>query len=201
MASTEPPPSTAHASVVLAARQALRRRLLADRDRFSAGPQALASHASLATHLAHLLHEISPEQLGVYWPVRNEFNASAALEAAGRPKLPLALPWAQRHPREMHYRAWDGQPPSGVDECGLPAPAEGPAVVPDVVLAPCVGYTRTGFRLGYGGGYFDRWLARHPHVTAIGIAWSVSEITTESFAPQAHDRPLAIVLTEHGVVS
>ena len=201
MASSQPLPSAAASAPALTARQALRRRLRADRDRFAGGPRALASHAALAAHLAHLLHEIEPEQLGVYWPIRNEFNATATLEAAGRPKLHLALPWSQRQPRAMHYRAWDGQAPTGADECGLPAPADGPAVVPDVVLVPCVGYTRTGFRLGYGGGYFDRWLADHQHVTAIGIAWSLSEITDEAFAPQAHDRALTMVLTEHGVIA
>ncbi len=200
MASTEPSPSPAAVATALAARQALRRHLLANRDRFAASQQVLASQAALAAHLAHLLREIDPEQLGFYWPIRNEFNATAALEAAGLPKLPLALPWAQRQPREMHYRAWDGQPPAGVDECGLPAPTDGPAVVPDVVLVPCVGYTRSGFRLGYGGGYFDRWLAQHPHVTAIGVAWSVCEMADDAFVAQAHDQPLTVVLTEQGVV-
>jgi 5-formyltetrahydrofolate cyclo-ligase len=101
----------------------------------------------------------------------------------------------------MHYRAWDGEPLASTDECGLPAPASGPALVPDVVLVPCVGYTRTGFRLGYGGGYFDRWLAAHPQTTAIGIAWSGGEIASDVFAPQPHDLALLLVLTEHGVVS
>ena len=197
MAPQEPSPSRTAAA--LTERHALRQRLLADRNRFCSSPQAPASRVALAAHLAHLLRELAPDQLGVYWPIRNEFNAIAALDAPDPPKLPLALPWARRQPHEMHYRAWDGQPPAGVDDCGLPAPAEGPAVVPDVVLVPCVGYTRTGFRLGYGGGYFDRWLARHPGVTAIGIAWSMSEIAEGAFAPQPHDRVLAIVLTEHGV--
>jgi len=201
MASPEPSPHAAAAADALAARRPLRQRLLADRDRFAAGPRAPATRAALTRHLAHLLGQLTPEQLGLYWPIRNEFNATAALEAADRPKLPLALPWARRQPREMHYRPWDGQPPAGVDECGVPAPTGGPAVVPDVVLVPCVGFTRAGFRLGYGGGYFDRWLALHPHVTAIGIAWAISEVTEDAFGPQAHDRPLTIVLTENGVLT
>lgn len=199
MAATEPLPS--RTAVALTERQALRQRLLAERDRFVASPQAPALRAALAVHLAHLLRELEPDQLGIYWPIHNEFNAIAALEAPGLPKLPLALPWARRQPREMHYRVWDGEPPASLDDCGLPAPAEGPAVVPEVVLVPCVGYTRTGFRLGYGGGYFDRWLALHPGVTAIGIAWSLGEIAEGAFAPQPHDRALAIVITEHGVVA
>ncbi len=99
----------------------------------------------------------------------------------------------------MHYRLWNREPPTLLDECRIPA-CEGAPVVPDVVLVPCVGFTREGYRLGYGGGYFDRWLAAHPHVTAVGVAWSVAEIDTSSFAAEAHDRPLTLVVTERGVV-
>mgnify|MGYP003693774087 CR=1 FL=1 len=69
----------------------------------------------------------------------------------------------------MHYRLWDGQAPRSVDECGIPS-SDGAPVAPDVVLVPCVGFTASGFRLGYGGGYFDRWLAAHPQVCAVGVA-------------------------------
>ena len=182
-------------------RQALRRRLLAERERFAASAEAPTAQIALAGHLARLLRDIEPGLLGVYWPVRGEFNAPGALEASGPPKLPLALPFARREPPEMHYRAWDGRALGGVDDCGLSAPASGTEVVPDVVLVPCVGFTRSGLRLGYGGGYFDRWLARHPEVTAIGLAWSVAEIVEGELAPQAHDRPMMLVLTEHGVVA
>ncbi len=201
MASTAPPNAgSAAVDAAQIARRALRRLLLADREQFALGPQALAAHDALAAHLAGLLREMKPERLGAYWPLRGEFNAIRALEAAGLSKLPLALPYAQREPHAMHYRAWDGRTPAGVDERGVPAPNHGHAVVPDVVIVPCVGYTRSGLRLGYGGGYFDRWLALHPQVTAIGLAWSIGEIADDVFAAQAHDRPLTLVLTERGAV-
>jgi len=63
-----------------------------------------------------------------------------------------------------------------------------------------LGYTRAGFRLGYGAGYFDRWLALHPHVTAIGVAWSAAEMGDNMFKPQAHDQPLLLIATERGLV-
>lgn len=182
-------------------RAALRRRLLADRERFAAGAGAKAAQQALSRELARLLRELEPESLGLYWPVRGEFNPCDALQAAGCASLTLALPFARREPRAMHYRRWDGKAPDGVDECGLAAPASGAAIVPDLVLVPCVGFTRSGFRLGYGGGYFDRWLALHPHVTAVGIAWSESEIATEDWRSQPHDQPLALIVTEAGVVS
>jgi 5-formyltetrahydrofolate cyclo-ligase len=98
----------------------------------------------------------------------------------------------------MTYRRWNGRDePSVRDECGIPS-VDGQTVVPDVVLVPCVGYTRDGVRLGYGAGYFDRWLAAHPHVTAVGIAWSHSEIALEA---QPHDQPLMLVVTDAGVVT
>lgn len=97
----------------------------------------------------------------------------------------------------MDYRRWDGRPPTVKDECGIPSSSNAAVVIPDVVLVPCVGFTREGYRLGYGGGYFDRWLSRHPGVTCIGIAWSLAEV---SFAVEAHDQALTVVVTEQGVV-
>ena len=100
----------------------------------------------------------------------------------------------------MHYRAWPGGPPELVDECGI-ASTGGAEVLPDVVLLPCLGYTRAGYRLGYGAGYFDRWLAAHPQVTAIGVAWSVGEVDADrGFTPQPHDQPLTLIVTERGIV-
>jgi len=80
------------------------------------------------------------------------------------------------------------------------ATADGAVLVPDVVLVPCVGFTKSGHRLGYGGGYFDRWLAANPHVTSIGLAWAVTEINEAEFDAQPHDQALSLVLTENGVV-
>jgi 5-formyltetrahydrofolate cyclo-ligase len=191
--------STSH-DAVPEYRQALRKRLLLRREEFVAGPQALAAASALSRHLAGLLLELEPELVGVYWPHRSEFNAAALFTADPLlAKLPIALPFAQRKPVKMHYRAWDGKTPAAVDECGIAA-SSGAPVVPDVVLVPCVGFTREGFRLGYGGGYFDRWLAANPDVTAIGVAYAASEIDDEGFAPQPHDEPLTLIVTEDGVV-
>lgn len=175
----------------------LRARLLADREQFMSSAAAPDASAALARHLTALLADLEPEVLGLYWPHRSEFNAAALLLAdAGFAKLAKCLPFAQRTPVRMHYRAWDGAAPRAVDECGIPA-SDGARVEPDVVLVPCVGYTTSGYRIGYGGGYFDRWLAAHPDVTSIGVAWSGSAV---EFEPQAHDQALTLVVTERGVV-
>jgi 5-formyltetrahydrofolate cyclo-ligase len=181
-------------------RPALRRRLLAQREAFSAEAGPLGAAAALSRHLVGLLSELEPDSLGLYWPYRSEFNAVTAIEAdAALAKLPMSLPFAQREPIRMSYRAWDRRPPTEFDDCGIPS-ASGAPVVPDVVLVPCVGFTAAGFRLGYGGGFFDRWLAQHPHVTSVGIAWACARLDDTEFAPAPHDRPLTLVLTEGGVV-
>jgi len=181
------------------ARQALRDRLKAAQRAFVADAQAAARQAALSRHLMSVLEQLAPERLGLYWAVQSEFDAaSACLADPAWHDTPLALPFSFREPVRMEYRHWDRRPPTRRDECGIAA-CDGAEVVPDVVLVPCVGYTACCLRLGHGGGYFDRWLAAHPHVTAVGVAWSLAEIDVSELQPQPHDQRLACVVTETGV--
>lgn len=192
--------SSASIAGAVEARRALRQTLLARRDEFVGGPQGAAADGALARSLSSILIDLEPELLGVYWPVRSEFNALAMFAADTLlATYPLALPFARKEPVEMHYRRWNGALPTLLDECGI-FTSEGAPAVPDVVLVPCLGFTRGGFRLGYGGGYFDRWLAQHPDVTSVGVAWSVCELEAASFEPQAHDQTLTLIVTELGAV-
>jgi len=171
-------------------RSELRRALLAERRAFAATPAFQAAEHAVRQALANLLEQLEPELLGVYWPLGGEFDVGA---------LPYsrALPFARRDPMEMVFRRWDGAEPTARDECGI-ATATGAVAVPDVVLVPCVGFTREGFRLGYGGGYFDRWLELHPGVTTVGVAWSGAET---HFPVEAHDRALTLILTERELIA
>ena len=188
---------------MLLPRPALRSRLLAERIAFTALPDSPAfaeAGVALAGFLCEALAELAPECLGLYWPFAGEFNAAAAVAAdPALSNILLALPYARRSPREMDFRGWDGAAPTQVDECGI-GTGSGAPVWPDVVVVPCVGFTRAGHRLGHGGGYYDRWLALHPEVVAVGVAWSFAEVDLETFAAQAHDVPLAFVISERGIV-
>ncbi len=171
-------------------RSELRRSLLAARRAFAATPAFQAAEQALRQALPSLLEQLEPELLGVYWPLAGEFDPGAL-------PCPRALPFARRDPAQMQFRRWDGAAPAAQDECGIAA-STGAVAVPDVVLVPCVGFTREGFRLGYGGGYFDRWLAEHPGVTTIGLAWSGAET---HFSVEAHDRALTLILTERELIA
>lgn len=182
-----------------AARRALRARLLAEREAFVGSAAADAARAALADHLRAVLVPLEPACLGLYWPLGSEFNAAAAIGAdAAFDKTTRALPYARRSPRAMEFRRWDGAAPTIADECGIGS-SDGAPVVPDVVVVPCVGFTAAGHRLGFGGGYYDRWLAAHRHVVAVGVAWSFAEIDLATFAARPHDIRLAFVVTERGV--
>lgn len=171
--------------------------MLARRARFTTSAVATTRFAE---HLAGVLDALEPESLGLYTAVQSEFNAAAVVCAdRQRWKSVLALPCARRQPVEMTYRRWNGAEPTLRDDFGI-ASADGAVVVPEVVLVPCVGFTSAGHRLGYGGGYFDRWLAAHPGVTSVGIAWSVGRVPDDLFAARPHDVPLTLVVTEDGVM-
>ncbi|OWQ90424.1 5-formyltetrahydrofolate cyclo-ligase [Roseateles aquatilis] len=183
-------------------RNELRRALLARRREWWATAEARLAADKLGEQLLGLLHQLEPLSLGLYWPLEGEFNAAAW--AAGHKlgaEMQLALPFARkagdRGPAAMEFRRWDGAEPTLKDECGIPSCA-GPVLVPEVLLVPCLGFTREGFRLGYGGGYFDRWMAAHPGVTAIGLAWQGGEV---DFEVQPHDQALTVVLTEREVIA
>ncbi len=185
----------------LSARTALRSKLRALREAFVAGSEVGEAQAALSGHLVEVLRQLEPRCLGLYWPIRSEFNAVPACAAdLDLREIPWSLPFTHRAERQMHFRRWDGAAPTLRDESGLPA-SDGAPVEPDVVLVPCLGYTGAGFRLGYGAGYFDRWMAAHPDATAIGVAWSVGLMSAAEFQPQQHDQPLMLVVTERGVVS
>ena len=179
-------------------RPALRAHLLQLRRDWLALSGAHAAQAGLTRVLGELLAQLEPQCVGLYWPLEGEFNAAAAVQSLHMDDAPqLALPFASREGRQMVYRRWDGAVPTLKDECGIPS-CDGAVVVPDVVLVPCVGFTREGYRLGYGGGYFDRWLSAHPGVTSVGLAWSCAEA---AFAVEPHDRPLTLLLTETEVIA
>ena len=171
-------------------RSALRRDLIAARRAFAATPDFAVAQAALEASLRDVLAQLEPELLGVYWPLPGEFNPGPLPWAR-------ALPFARREAAEMVFRRWDGSAPSEKDECGI-ATASGAMALPDVLLVPCVGFTRQGYRLGYGGGYFDRFLSMHPGVMTVGLAWSGSEL---EFPVEAHDRALTLILTEREVIA
>jgi hypothetical protein len=95
----------------------------------------------------------------------------------------------------LEYRTWRPGEPLVDGVWNIPVPKKRDAVIPDAVLAPLVGFDRQCYRLGYGGGYFDRTLASlSPRPLAIGVGFELSQI--ETIYPQSFDVPMDVVVTE-----
>ena len=97
----------------------------------------------------------------------------------------------------MHFRCWTPEAGMVLDRHGIPHPATPEEVVPEVVIVPLNAFDAAGYRLGYGGGYFDRTLAGMD-VVAIGAGFELGRVP--SVLPQPHDRPMDWIVTEAGAV-
>jgi 5,10-methenyltetrahydrofolate synthetase len=99
----------------------------------------------------------------------------------------------------MTFHAWYPGCPMEEDAYGIPKPKDTEIIVPTLVFAPCVGYGPGGYRLGYGGGFYDRMLASlAPKPFAVGLGFGMGFLA--DFEPEPHDVPLDAILNEHGAV-
>jgi 5-formyltetrahydrofolate cyclo-ligase len=136
--------------------------------------------------------------LGFCWPIRGEFDvrgiARRHLDSGGRVALPVVV--QESAPVEF----WSWHPGMSMQKgiWNIPIPKERNVLAPDAVIVPLVGFDESGFRLGYGGGYFDRTLAAAvPRPYAIGFGYEDSALQT--IYPQAHDIPMNLIVTDQSV--
>jgi 5-formyltetrahydrofolate cyclo-ligase len=192
------PPAKPEWGAVQVLRQAQRAELLARR-------RALGLHdrkryaESLTAHLLGTLHLRAYTVLGFYWPIRGELDlrslARRYVDSGGIAALPVVV--EKNAPVEF----WQWKPGATMQRglWNIPAPAERRVVVPNVLLIPLVGYDAAGYRLGYGGGYYDRTLgAAEPRPLCVGVGYDEAEVAT--IHPQPHDVPMDLIVTEQRVL-
>lgn len=138
-----------------------------------------------------------------YWPMGGEMDPVPTLETLSARGHPVGLPVMAGRGRALVFRAW--HPAQVLEDGGFGTrvpPADAPELRPQVLLVPLLAFDRTGYRLGYGGGFYDRTLqalrAQDPHVLAVGIAYAGQEV---AHVPRgAGDQPLDMLVTEAGAV-
>jgi 5-formyltetrahydrofolate cyclo-ligase len=136
--------------------------------------------------------------LGIYWPFRGEIDvrdiATRHLEDGGCVALPVVV--VKSAPLE--FRRWQPGMKMIRGVWNIPVPADENLVQPDALLVPLVGFERTGYRLGYGGGYYDRTLAASsPRPFCIGLGYERCGLAT--IHPQPHDIPMDLIVTDESV--
>ncbi len=120
------------------------------------------------------------------------------IEAALERDVRVALPVVIAKGKPLEFRIWRPGDRVTAGVFGIPFPADGPTVVPDLMLIPLVGFDRAGYRLGYGGGYYDRTLAAAvPRPATIGVGFELSRL--ESIGPEPHDVAMDWIVTEAGI--
>lgn len=133
--------------------------------------------------------------LGVYWPFRAEFDPRPLIDWALAEGRRVALPVVVDKKGPLEYRAWRPGEKLVDGVWNIPVPEKREIVTPAVVLAPLVGFDAACYRLGYGGGYFDRTLAAlSPRAWAIGVGFAAQELP--SIHPQPFDVPMDAIVTE-----
>ena len=177
-------------------RQAMRREMVARRAALAAAVHADAS----AQIVAHLLARLPrPACVAVCWPIKHEPDVRAVLAPWARAGTLAALPVVVEAAQPLAFRAWTAETTLQPDRYGIPTPIDGPFVTPDLILLPLNGFDAAGYRLGYGGGFFDRTLAAlSPRPLAVGVGFEINRLP--SIRPEAHDQRLDWLVTEAGAV-
>jgi 5-formyltetrahydrofolate cyclo-ligase len=167
--------------------------------------------------------------IGAYWPIKGEFDPLPALyrwqedailnedsqskagrapgsraqlateSIAGRSPRKIGLPVVNKVHKTLTFHAWYPGCPMEEDAYGIPKPKDTEIIVPTLLFVPCVGYGPGGYRLGYGGGFYDRTLATlQPRPVTVGLGYTNGWLP--DLEPEALDIALNAVLNDNGVV-
>jgi 5,10-methenyltetrahydrofolate synthetase len=174
-------------------RKAQRERLLGERSTLSEEYRSQQA-IEIARAVEAILGGLPPVTLSLYWPIRAEPDLRAWMGTLAANGVRLALPVAIALGQPLQFREWRPHARLARGLWKIPYPADGVELDPTVVIAPLVGFDRGCYRLGYGGGFFDRTLAqRSPRPLAIGVGYPCAAL--ETIFPQAHDIPMDWIVT------
>ncbi|PZR00039.1 MAG: 5-formyltetrahydrofolate cyclo-ligase [Cereibacter sphaeroides] len=157
-----------------------------------------AGQGQAAELLADFLQDQAGRVLAGYMPMRTEIDPLAAMAAH---RGPVGVPVIPGQAMPLQFREWSPGCALVEGEFGARIPSEGAWLEPEVLIVPLLAFDRRGYRLGYGGGFYDRTLERlrlrHP-VLAVGFAFSGQEIDEVPTEPT--DQRLDAILTENGLL-
>lgn len=184
-------------------RKAKRQELRALRKTLSVDEHFAAS-GRIATHLEAVLQDRFDGAggliLSMYWPIKGEPDLRSLMVRLHSKGVTIALPLVETKAAPLVFRRWTPDTKMVRGDWNIPVPPnDAEQVTPDIALAPLVGWDGELYRLGYGGGYFDRTLALlEPAPFKIGIGYMAARLPT--IYPQPHDIAMDVIVTEDGFV-
>ncbi|HUK58857.1 MAG TPA: 5-formyltetrahydrofolate cyclo-ligase [Stellaceae bacterium] len=177
-------------------RKERRRALMAARAALGA-VQHRAKSGAISGRLDAFLPALQGGLVGIYWPIRHEFDplpfARRFIAAGGAVALPVVIALG----KPLEFRRWTEASEMAKGVYDIPYPATGEAVAPAALIVPLLGFDDAGYRLGYGAGYYDRTFASFAtKPLALGVGFALGRLPT--IYPQPHDVPMDHVVTEEG---
>lgn len=174
------------------------------RDELVAGRAALPAaqrddwSAAIGAHIEAGFALLAGMTIGYCWPFKGEFDARFVIRTFRERGAHAALPAVIAKDEPLQFRKWWPGAPMTAGVYGIPVPDGTGLVVPDAAIVPMNGFDEQGYRLGYGGGYFDRTLAAiAARPLAIGVSFEFARLPT--IFPQPHDMAMDFVVTEAGI--
>ena len=138
--------------------------------------------------------------IGGYYPINSEIGCLDVLEKLEKSKFKISLPVTNKN-NNMDFYEWSFKDSLKVNFQGIPEPNTKKKVFPDVLIVPLVGFDKNKFRLGYGGGFYDRYISKLSNFKkflTIGFAFSFQEV--KNIPINKHDQKLDFILTNKGIL-
>jgi 5-formyltetrahydrofolate cyclo-ligase len=185
-------------------RNALRRQLVDRRLALSPDDHARLS-ATICAHIRDSFPQLSAMHVAFCWPINNEPDLRPLIESwieaqakSGQTGFGALLPVVRATGSALGFRAWTPDSAMMADRYGIPTPVTGEFLKPEALLIPANAFDAAGYRIGYGGGFFDRTLtALGPTTLSIGVSFELARV--DSIHPHVHDVPLDAIVSEAGV--
>lgn len=160
--------------------------------------KGVSASVEVATRVLGAIDPPKGATVSVFLSIGSELDTSPLIQSLRARECRVALPCVEAAERPLVFRLWNDGDPLVEESFGTRAPApEAEAVRPDILIVPLLAFDREGYRLGYGGGFYDRTLeelrAEKP-VTAAGIAYAAQEV--DAVPREATDQPLDWIVTE-----
>jgi 5-formyltetrahydrofolate cyclo-ligase len=140
------------------------------------------------------------KNIGGYYPSNYEINDLAILDLLEKKNFKVSLPIIEKN-NQMNFYSWSRNDPLKINKFGIPEPVSSKILYPDILLVPLVAFDSNLNRLGYGGGYYDRYIEKIEKikkVIKIGLAFSFQKIS--SIPINQYDRKLDFIVTEKEIL-
>ena len=152
---------------------------------------------SLLKDILKKFNLLNNKKIGGYFPINYEIDCFNILKQLEKSGYKISLPLTRKG-NKMDFFEWSFKQPLSINKIGIPEPSSKKKVYPDILLVPMLAFDKKKFRLGYGGGYYDRYIQKIKKVKkilTIGMAFSFQEV--KKLPINKHDKKLDFIFTEN----